>query len=165
MYCPRCASQNIDQARYCRSCGANLSLVPQALSGRLPEGQSDKVETIKGAVKRRREPNLNRGIRRISIGVAFLLIVMVLFITRGSPGMGEIWLLIPAFLLLGKGIGEVVTVIGQGRAAKQLAEPRVALDTNQLSPQSSPDPLAPPSVTESTTRHLDTAPERRKETS
>ncbi len=36
MFCPKCATQNVDGASFCRSCGANISLIPQALSGQLP---------------------------------------------------------------------------------------------------------------------------------
>ena len=157
MYCPQCATQNIDSARFCRSCGANLSLVPQALSGRLPEDQSDKVErVIRGAIKRRREPNLGRGIRKTSMGLAFLLIVAALFFAGGSNGVRGIWLLIPAFLLLGKGIGEIITAVGTERATRQIAIPPATLRTNELSPHPIYDTVAPPSVTENTTRHLDT---------
>jgi hypothetical protein len=165
MYCPRCATQNIDSARFCRSCGANLSLVPQALSGRLPEDQSDKVErVIRGAIKRRREPNLGRGIRRTSLGFAFLVIVAALLFTRSSAGFGGIWLLIPAFLLLGKGIGEIITAAGTERAARQIATPPATLRTNELSPHPIYDTGAPPSITENTTRHLETDPQQSRET-
>ncbi|MGI9105935.1 MAG: zinc-ribbon domain-containing protein, partial [Pyrinomonadaceae bacterium] len=37
MYCPKCGTQNVDDASFCRGCGANVSLIPQALDGRLPE--------------------------------------------------------------------------------------------------------------------------------
>lgn len=164
MYCPLCATQNIDSARFCRSCGANLSLVPQALSGRLPEDQSDKVERAIEAMKRRREPNLGRGIRRTSVGFAFLVIVAALFFARSPIGFGGIWLLIPAFVLLGKGIGEIITAIGTERAARQIAMPPVTLRTNELSPQPIYDPAAPPSVTENTTRLLETDPPQSRET-
>ena len=36
MYCPNCAAQIEDTQKYCRSCGANVSLVSQALKGILP---------------------------------------------------------------------------------------------------------------------------------
>ncbi len=36
MYCPKCGTNNIDNASFCRACGTNLSLVPQALTGHLP---------------------------------------------------------------------------------------------------------------------------------
>jgi len=161
MYCPRCATQNIDSARFCRSCGANLSLVPQALSGRLPEDQSDKVErAIRGAIKRRREPNLARGIRKTSVGLGFLVMLASFSLTRSSIGFGMIWLLIPAFLFLGKGIGEIITAISADRAARQVAMPPATLRTNELSPDPIYDTLAPPSVTENTTRHLETDPQQ-----
>lgn len=164
MYCPRCATQNIDSARFCRSCGANLSLVPQALSGRLPEDQSDKVvRAIRGAIKQRREASLARGIRRTSVGFAFLAIVAAIFLTGGSSGSGAIWLLIPAFVLLGRGIGEIITATGTEHAARQTAMPPATLRTNQLSTHPIYDTAAPPSVTENTTRHLETDPQQSRE--
>src|SRR5882762_3876555 len=53
MYCPKCATENIDSARFCRACRANLSLVPQALSGHVREETPDAEDAIKGARKRR----------------------------------------------------------------------------------------------------------------
>ncbi len=156
MYCPRCATQNIDSARFCRSCGANLSLIPQALSGRLPETPSDNVEgAIRSAIKRRREPSLARGIRRTSVGFAFLAIVAAVFLTGSASDLGIIWLLIPAFLLLGKGIADIVTAIGTSRAAQQIEIPPAGLRTDALSPHEISDTIARPSVTEHTTRHLE----------
>lgn len=164
MYCPRCATQNIESARYCRSCGANLSLVPQALSGHLREERSDKdEEPIRKSRRRRREPELGRGIMRSFIGLAFLVVVVALFITRGSAGFGQIWLLIPAFILLGKGIGEIVTVLSAANAKDPVSIPRSAPSTNQLSPHEEYESLPPPSITEGTTRHMDPIPERRRE--
>ena len=150
MYCPKCATQNIDSARFCRSCGANLSLVPQALTGQLPEGRKDRIEK---AIRRIREPNLVRGVRQVSVGFAFLVIVAMLFL-RGAA-FGEIWLLIPAFLLLGKGIGEIVSVISKERDAKRALMP--VQTTGTLPPVLLYDPAAPPNITEGTTRHLDTS--------
>jgi zinc-ribbon domain len=164
MYCPRCATQNIDSARFCRSCGANLSLVPQALSGRLPEDRSAKVEkAIEGAIKRRRQPDLARGIRKSFSGLAFLAIVTALFLTRGPSGFGAIWLLIPAFIFLGKGIAEIVTVLRAADSADRISTPQSAPGTNQLSPPQQYEQMTPPSVTEGTTRHMDPLPERRRE--
>jgi hypothetical protein len=142
----------------------NLSLVPQALSGHLPEDRSDKVErAIAGAIKRRREPNLARGIRKTFMGIAFLMVVVALFFRGGYLGFGEIVFLIPAFLLLGKGIGEIVNVMSIDYA-KQRAIPPSAPRTNELPSHPIYNPLAPPSVTEGTTRHMDPGSERGRET-
>lgn len=51
------------------------------------------------------------------MGLAFLMVVAALFLTRSPGGFGEIWLLIPAFLLSGKGIAEIVTVLSAANAA------------------------------------------------
>lgn len=97
------------------------------------------------------------------MGLAFLTIVAVLFLTKSAPGFGAIWLLIPAFILLGKGIAEIVTVLSAANAANEVSMPRSAPSTNQLSPHQEYESLAPPSVTESTTRHMDPIPERRRQ--
>ena len=52
MFCPKCAAQNLDGASFCRVCGANVSLIPQALSGQLPE--APEPEKGKGCGKLRR---------------------------------------------------------------------------------------------------------------
>jgi hypothetical protein len=159
MYCPKCSTQNIDSASYCRTCGANLSLVPQALTGKLPEAQTDNLDR-RG--RRRREPSIGRGVTRTFMGIAFLLIFAV--ITLSGRGSGSLWLLIPAFLFLGRGIGELVTLLNAERSARQIAPPPPVQNTSQLPPRQSFDPLAPPSVTEGTTRHLDTAPQKTQDT-
>lgn len=33
MYCPKCAAQNLDDAKFCRACGTNLEIVTLALTG------------------------------------------------------------------------------------------------------------------------------------
>lgn len=157
MYCPTCATQNIDAAKFCRACGSNLSLVPQALSGRLPDPRAD---VIKEAIRRKREPNLARGISTTSMGLAFLTIVAVSFLTRGSHGFGAIWLLIPAFALLGRGIARIVAAINAQRVTNQMPMSPPVQPTSELPPRPLYDPLAPPSITEGTTRHLDTVPQR-----
>jgi len=42
MYCPRCATQNPDSAKFCRACGTNLETVALALAQPLDPAQADK---------------------------------------------------------------------------------------------------------------------------
>jgi uncharacterized membrane protein YvbJ len=42
MYCPRCATQNLDGAKFCRACGTNLETVALALAQQLDPAQLDK---------------------------------------------------------------------------------------------------------------------------
>jgi len=157
MYCPRCATQNIDSARYCRSCGANLSLVPQALTGELPQPQTPRDRRDQRRL-RNRPPDLSRGIKKMSIGFAFLSIILYLLLTRSSIGVPELWFFIPAFLLIGKGIGEVISA----RAAqREINPPPLQAPETHRFPAAPFVVDAPPSVTENTTRRLD--PDRTNE--
>src|SRR4051812_28050556 len=55
MFCPRCAAQNLEDAKFCRSCGANISLVPQAVSGDLAERLAAEDESVQSRAQSRHE--------------------------------------------------------------------------------------------------------------
>jgi zinc ribbon protein len=164
MYCPKCATQNAEDTKFCRSCGSNLSLVPQALTGRLPDAPSGK--------RRRRDlehggpASLANGITKLFVGLGFLLVSLALGVSNAGRGWW-FWMLIPAFASLGKGVAEIVSVkYGQNltQGTSQVAMPPAAR-TGELPPRN--DVLfAPPSVTEQTTRQLDatTDPYRYRDT-
>src|SRR5215210_813257 len=101
MYCPNCATSNLDGAKFCRSCGADISLVPQALTGRLPQNQP--VETDDEGRRRRGRrgaPSLDRAIKSMFMGMGFLLVSIVLAFAPMGRGWW-FWMLIPAFSILG----------------------------------------------------------------
>lgn len=177
MYCPKCATQNLDDAKFCRACGADIHLVPSALRGSLPE----ELATTDGAgdgsgskVKKRKKkepPTLEQGLDNIFKGVAFLVIFLVgLFALRGGF-MLWVWFIIPALACFGEGLGQVIRA---NREARRLRPPlnAPAGGFDELSP---PGPSryaelpaadtsemlrAPTSITESTTRHLEATFER-----
>ena len=165
MFCPKCAAQNVDGAHFCRSCGANISLVPQALTGQLPVAANDD-STRRGRRKNRRhEPSLDEGIRNLIMGLGFLAVAVALAFF-GRPIGSQLWwfwLLIPAFAMGGRGISEIVrarqlksSVITGQQQLPYVAPPESlpASKTAELRP-------SVPSVTEGTTRHLGTeAPTR-----
>ncbi len=70
MFCPKCATQNVDGASFCRSCGANISLIPQALNGQLQTAPANDRFDRAFKSKRRREPSLDEGIRHLMMGLA-----------------------------------------------------------------------------------------------
>ena len=160
MFCPKCASQNVDGAHFCRACGANISLVPQAVAGELPVAANEE-STPKGRGRRReRQPTFDEGLRNVVMGFGFIAVAIALALF-GRPIGAQIWwfwMLIPAFAMLGKGISEIVrfnqlkTPPPAGPAQMRYAPPR------EVSPPSTPSELRPPvaSVTEGTTRHLGT---------
>jgi zinc-ribbon domain len=162
MFCPKCATQNLDGASFCRSCGANISLVPQALSGHLPQTTpEDAVVSGRGRRKRGREVTLDQAFKNIFMGIAFLLVAFAL---ANSIGRGWwFWMLLPAFSMMGTGIAQVIRLkerekrtslggpAGLGTFPDRASTPPVRQvsrrDTGELMPPA-------PSVTEGTTRHL-----------
>ena len=167
MFCPKCATQNMDGARFCRACGADISLVPQAMSGRLPEAQSPDVDALGqtgDSIRRRRrrhsgEPNLEKGIKNIFMGIGFLLVtIMLAFMPMGRGWW--FWMFIPAFTMLGGGIAEIARAKLGESLQSSVASPAVAVppvqQANEFAPRRNTSELVlpPPSVTEGTTRHL-----------
>jgi hypothetical protein len=165
MFCPKCAAQNVDGAHFCRACGANISLIPQALTGQLPVAPNDESTRRGRRGRPEKQPTFDEGVRNVVVGFGFIVVAIALAIF-GRPIGAQVWwfwMLIPAFALLGKGISEIVrfnqlnTPPPASQAQMSYAPPY------EVSPPSTPGELRPPvaSVTEGTTRHLDTEPATR----
>jgi hypothetical protein len=155
MFCPKCATQNLDGASFCRSCGANISLVPQALTGQLARPTEEKSLTddsacaMPGSRRRGRELTLDVAFKNIFIGIAFLLISIAL--SRSIGAGWWFWMLIPAFGLMGSGVAQFI------RLREQQSRPRPTLPPPPVRPTE--HLMSPPaSVTEGTTRHLSSNP-------
>lgn len=163
MFCPKCATQNVDGAKFCRSCGADISLVPQAMSGHIqPAYQPDEeMEAHFGRRRGRRRdraPSLEKGIRSAFMGLAFIIVSIILAYTPMGRGWW-FWMMFPAFTMLSGGVAELVRA---RNAQKALAPPPPAQAAairssymNEMPPRSTNELMPPPpSVTEGTTRHL-----------
>lgn len=154
MYCPTCATQNGDGTKFCRSCGTNLSLIPQAITGRLPEapsGRKKKKDFEDGG-----PAILGNGITKLFMGIGFVLVSAGVFFFAPAGHIWWFWMLIPAFGFLGKGVAEIVTALQAQRvnpAANYAALPP-PVNHVTLPPQPGFETLPPPSVTEGTTRHM-----------
>ncbi len=162
MYCPRCAVQNLDDAKFCRACGADIRLVSQALLGNLDE---NKLAPHSKKEKRLKPASVDEGLKNIFQGLGLLTIFLIgIFVFRGAFWV-TIWFIIPALSSFGEGIGQLI----RARQEQQLMSPPMSVGENfrpaPLAPASdfkqlsSPDTAemtgAPASVTEATTRHLD----------
>ena len=155
MFCPKCATQNVDGASFCRACGANISLVPQALAGQLPTSPETECEDF-GFRRRRREPSLDLSVRSLMMGVAFAATAVLA--GRFSPGGARwwFWLLVPAAIFFSRGFSSVLRMT----LTKRQTQGFVAARTTALRPENVPsvktgELMTPvPSVTEGTTRHL-----------
>ena len=160
MYCPKCGAQNIDEAKFCRTCGTDLRLVSQALTGHLPEVRvTGPDEASECCEPEKDQPKMTREISTGIMGVGFLIIALLLWFS--GVGWG-IWLLIPAFAMMGKGVAALVAVKHQRRLppmARPTAMPAASRATKPL-PDNSSDIIPPPSVTERTTRVFDPTAKR-----
>ena len=156
MFCPNCAAKQIDGAHFCRSCGANISLVPQALTGQLPEAKPPDDDYY---FRRRRGRMLSSdyAIRSVVSGVAFAaMAVMVLKFAPGSSGWW-FWLLVPAIMMFARGFSAFARLNHRKTQERQMSpQPLVnAVRTPELPVPRTGELMAPvPSVTEGTTRHL-----------
>jgi zinc-ribbon domain len=150
MFCPKCATQNLDGASFCRSCGANISLVPQALSGQLVQPSVPEVQ--EGCRTRRgRELTLEQPFKNFFLGIAFIIIAIVLSRTIGQ--VWWFWMLIPAFSLMATGVAQFIRLQEHAKRAS-LTPPPVgrAFAETPRAPEGLRAPVS--SVTEGTTRHL-----------
>ena len=158
MFCPKCATQNLDGASFCRSCGANISLVSQALTGQMAQPQppvEQEVDEGGGFCsprrKRGKELTLEQAFKNAFMGVAFLIIAIALSRTIGHGWW--FWMLIPAFSLLGTGLAQYIRVRESMKRASLVSPP---MQRTFAEPARGREELRAPvaSVTEGTTRHL-----------
>lgn len=180
MFCPRCAAHNIDDAKYCRVCGADISLLPQVLSGELATNLSVVDESAveeQGKRRRRRDkkrdkeeeekkpPTLEKAFENIGTGVAFLVISIMVALFMPGGRFWWYWMLIPALACAGEGVGQYLRVRSEktlgGKSTPQLRAPQASPDI-YLPPRDTAEMrLPPPSITENTTRHLSPEPRAR----
>jgi hypothetical protein len=185
MYCPKCAAP-IDGVKFCRQCGANVTLVPQALTGQLPaplqtEATPPAAQTMDVHYERRHRrhrqarltepPSMAHAFNNVLIGFGFLAAVAI--VMRFSPG-GMSWgwvFLFPAMAAFGRAVSEYYRAAeAQQQARVQPFQPLLPTQptvspasiqvptTSELKlPADAKDLAQPVSITEHTTALLDPA--------
>lgn len=158
MFCPNCATQNLDGASFCRGCGANISLVPQALTGQIPQTNDPALDPSCG--KKGKPASLDQSFKNIFMGFAFLIVAIAL--SRSIGAGWWFWMLLPAFSMMGTGVAQYIRVKDREKRAylpqplqQQVPQP-LPNRTPSAIPRRNTGELRPPvpSVTEGTTRHL-----------
>ena len=162
MFCPKCATQNNEGAKFCRLCGADISLISHAMTGQIPKAiTDDNYDDRKSRRERKRErpPSVERGVKSLFMGIGFLLVAFAL--SRSREGFGWwYWMLIPAFSMIGGGVAEFLRARTAHKGLPfQSSQTQAAMSdaphVNVLPPRNTNELVAPPpSVTEGTTRHL-----------
>jgi zinc-ribbon domain len=165
VYCPDCGKENPSGQKFCRSCGLSLKPISQALAGEVvpaDEPVSSKANStvlVQGTQSFWQNP-LVYALLLILLGIVIGIIGDKLVLTKMVTDMGTLIAVLGIGLLGFKGVMMVITPPRPSpgsHSAPQIEE------TSRLTP-----PLfsaEPPSVTENTTRQLDTRVARDKEKS
>jgi hypothetical protein len=176
MFCPKCAAQNLDEAKFCRACGADIRLVPQALTGRLARDDDDDDDDDGGEFDARGRSRVERGTKKLVQGIGFLLVFVLTVFYFRFAFWATFWFVFPAISNIGTGVGLLAQhawrqsghlpggIKGTTRlgASETTALPR--MNMNEIAPADTSEIVAPPpSVTEGTTRHLGTPVVAREE--
>lgn len=175
MFCPKCGTQNPDDGKFCRSCGVDLGNVNAAMSGEL--AVMDDSCSVGGRRKPRTADDMfAHAMKSIVTGIGFLVVSCVLYMTNVANGRAWFWaLLIPAFTFLATGISyysrsrrmersrqgfQPTATVNQMRGGQP--SPLPPAQTTFIAPAESrykTGDLVPQSVTDNTTRHLETTSE------
>lgn len=154
MYCPVCSTESSTDQKFCRSCGADLQIVLQALNGQLrPLQPEDQIEEQKKKLFRK-----GGLITWWGFMLTFTLVVV-------SVAMGSLGSDLQSFFILLSPIGTPVLVLGVAMmiyARFLLKAPRERKTTIPLPESSTPASLPGPvaSVVESTTELLESSQAR-----
>jgi hypothetical protein len=172
MFCPKCATPNADDARFCRSCGTDIGLVPQALSGALAERLASAEDDTRRGRRRRhggdKPPSIERAVRGFFMGLAFIFIAFAVRTWAPAGHIWWFWMFIPAAINLADGLGTYMRLLSEEkrRETQTYVPPTSAIPppraAGALPPRDTGQMIPPPSVTEGTTRHLGVPVERKR---
>jgi hypothetical protein len=177
VYCPKCATQNADDARFCRACGLAVDVVALALDGKLVPKDSLLGVSKRRTARETAELKRSKGIRDLITG-STMLIVSLLILMGPMPFIRQTfgwlviwscifgWMTVWGSIALANGIGRVIhsSALRQDQESELgvLAGHTTSNLLGDLEEKSSDavqasgyDMSASTSVTETTTRHLD----------
>lgn len=169
MYCPKCGTENTDTASFCRGCGSNISLVPQALTGTLREPEAvdesrlsrRERRELKRERERKKPPSLEGAVVPFFGGIGFVLVGLAIMLFMPGGNMWGFWMFIPAFFMIGAGISEYLRWKQTQKTpplpayTPPLAAPARPHATDLPPRRDTAEVYAPGSVTEGTTKLLE----------
>jgi hypothetical protein len=137
MFCPKCGSNQGEGRKFCTSCGTNLLLVSQALSGKLP--QSNTLPPTPHVFDRElQQRELRKGIHFAIIGGGIIAGKLISFLFTGFPGGFGFWGL-AGIVLVAIGIAKIASYRSHGNATAEAAPPpQVHPEFHQSNAQTAP---------------------------
>jgi len=172
MYCPRCATQNLDGAKFCRACGTNLETVALALAQPLDLAQANKnaakePKASKNKLEKRSE-GLTKIVRASGLIGASALVGAALALFSNNPDWIIIWMIFAGWMacwgviLFVSGLAALIGSVFTPPPARHMTGETVSRttplrsgDDQQILPTSGTPKLSlPSSITEHTTELL-----------
>ena len=153
MYCPSCGTKNDDPVKYCRSCGENLGAVSLLLARHLPAKIITKLDDyLEWKNERLRRDSIFSAIG----GGIFLFLSISHFATEGIS-FTVVFTFVCACALVFWSVWYYL-VYQRSLSANKRTDQVATSEPDQMSAPNTLKLSSPPaSVTESTTKHLDTA--------
>ena len=153
MYCPSCGTQNDDSVKYCRSCGENLGAVSLLLARNLPARLITKLDDYLEWKNER----LRRDSIFSAIGGGIFLFLSIYHLATEGISFTVVFTFVCACALFFWSVWYYL-VYQRSLSANKRTDQVTTSEPNQISAPNTLKLSSPPSsVTESTTKHLDTA--------
>lgn len=160
MFCPECAAQNLEPAKFCRVCGTNLEVVSRALAAiqnpaenaiegsGSQSGKDERLERKREALRHTLQGAMLFLMSALVAGVGFLVAKDLMgWLVLWSIFFG--WIAVWGTFLFGSGLSTLLE-------SKLISPAGKSTDpTKSISPGKPTISLPPFSVTERTTRHLE----------
>lgn len=100
MFCPRCAAQNLDDAKFCRVCGTNLETVALAMADKSHPAKMES-ESARDPFERWLEAR-KKGVNRIATGIGLVvssvLIGLALWLFSSKPDWIIVWTVLAGWM-------------------------------------------------------------------
>jgi len=152
MYCPNCAEPNSDDVKYCRACGQNLSVIAIAMKRRFPTALLDKLD----AYLERKNERMRRDSIVAAISGSIFLFLSIYHLSKGEGlSFNVIFTFIFAILMFLWSVWDYL-VYQRSLSKEESRQQLASVKTTSEIPVEKGLPGQPASVTEGTTKHLDT---------
>jgi len=158
MYCPKCGKENPEQQKFCTSCGLRLAAISTAIANESQTAGEKTIATLSGGSKGWRAP-LIYAFLLIGIGALISVFGNEILRDKSLGDIGTLVSLVGVLVILLKGLLLVVQSNAPTAGSGIPADPEVEHNRQQARVQAANAPALlsaePPSITEHTTRQLE----------
>ena len=137
MYCPSCSTKATEGAKFCKSCGMNLNIISQALTG----GSFGVADPLRDREYKKARKEISEGIQGSGIGAALLVAAGLGYSLAPTQTVIYLIALVLALIGLVKLFRSVARILDAKVGAKLMA-PALQRSTGGLS-SSTPSPVIP----------------------